>query len=90
MLLALNAPKWSHAAGGRHDDDVIAEVTGRSPVTLAAWGSHGSFLSRSAAVVPLLSKPMCLGTTAGGQPRHPLYVPAGIALLPYAETDASE
>jgi len=31
----------------------------------------------------LLRKPVCLGVTAGGQPRHPLYVPSGTELRPY-------
>ncbi|MET0144069.1 MAG: DUF1643 domain-containing protein [Ilumatobacteraceae bacterium] len=75
----------SHDIVGGRTDGVIAEVSGRSPVTLAAWGSHGSLRGRSAAVVPLLSQPMCLGTTASGQPRHPLYVRAGTDLLPYAD-----
>lgn len=80
----------SHDIVGERTDGVIVELSGRSPVTLAAWGSHGSLLGRSAAVVPLLSKPMCLGTTAGGQPRQPLYVRAGTDVLAYAEAEASE
>lgn len=80
----------SHDVIGERTDDVIMEVSGRSPVTLAAWGSHGSLLDRSAAVVSLLSQPTCLGETAGGQPRHPLYVLAGTDLPPYPAVEASE
>lgn len=38
------------------------------------------------------NKPIyCLGTTKGGQPRHPLYVPAAQERVPWpARTDASE
>ena len=74
----------SHDIVGERTDDVIAQVSDRSPVTLAAWGSHGSLLGRSEAVLPLLRQPVCLGTTAGGQPRHPLYVRAGTNLGPYS------
>nr|MBA2625811.1 DUF1643 domain-containing protein [Acidimicrobiia bacterium] len=80
----------SHDVIGRTTDDVIVEVSGRSPVTLAAWGSHGSLLDRGAAVAPLLDRPVCLGLTAGGQPRHPLYVRAGTELQPYRVIDAPE
>ena len=49
-----------HDIVGTRTDDVIVEVSGSSPVTLAAWGSHGSFLGRGAAVAALLSRPLCL------------------------------
>jgi len=68
---------------GARTTDVIAELSGQSPVTLAAWGAHGSLLGRGTAVAELLHRPVCLGVTAGGQPRHPLYVPAGTELRPY-------
>ena len=48
------------------------------------WGSHGSLRGRSSAVGPLLCEPMCLGTTASGEPRHPLYVAGDAPLLPWA------
>jgi hypothetical protein len=79
-----------HDIIGERTGDVIAEVSGRSPITLAASGSHGSLLARSAAVVPLLTRPMCLGETAGGQPRQPLDVRAGTDLQSYLAVDASE
>src|SRR5215213_2371543 len=72
-----------HDVVGARTDDVLVEVTQRSPLTLAAWGSHGVLLDRGAAVVGLLRQPMCLGETRTGQPRHPLYVPAGTELRPY-------
>ena len=84
------AAATGHDIIGERTNDVIAEVSGRSPVTLAAWGSHGSLLDRSAAVVPLMDHPVCLGTTAGGQPRHPVYVRGGTDLEPYLGVAASE
>ena len=73
---------------GSRTDDIIAEVTHRSAITLAAWGSHGALLSRGHTVYPLLHSPVCLGTTAGGEPRHPLYVPGGTDLRPYTTPPA--
>jgi hypothetical protein len=43
--------------------------------TVAAWGTHGRLLNRSAVVADMLDEPLCLGTTRHGEPRHPLYVP---------------
>src|SRR5262249_33972176 len=43
---------------------------------IAAWGCPGSLLGRADAVLRLLRgrRLECLGGTAAGQPRHPLYV----------------
>jgi hypothetical protein len=68
---------------GPAGDDALRVLTAAGQATVAAWGSHGSWLGRSSRVGPLLDDPMCLGTTAGGEPRHPLYVPAGTALIPW-------
>jgi hypothetical protein len=47
--------------------------------TVAAWGTHGRLLDRSSTVRSLLANLDCLGTTKGGEPRHPLYVLATAA-----------
>lgn len=44
---------------------------------LAAWGVHGKHMDRAKHVVSTLRDLRCLGrTSAGGMPRHPLYVRA--------------
>ena len=51
---------------------------------VAAWGAHWLAVERSKAVVSMLSRPLaCLGTTAAGSPRHPLYVRADAPLIAY-------
>jgi hypothetical protein len=68
---------------GPHNDAalvVLGEVAWR---TVAAWGTGGRLLGRSRAVAPLLVAPVCLGVTASGEPRHPLYVPGGTAAVPW-------
>lgn len=49
-------------------------------VLLAAWGTHGTFRQRGDEVRRLLSaRPLhCLGVTANGQPKHPLYLRADL------------
>jgi hypothetical protein len=49
---------------------------------IAAWGNGGTLHGRAAYVTARLDTLACLGVTAAGQPRHPLYVPA--ATLPMA------
>src|SRR5438874_3143651 len=43
---------------------------------IAAWGCRGGLLGRAESVLKLLENRCleCLGVTAAGQPRHPLYV----------------
>lgn len=73
----------SHDVIGHRTDEVIAEASRTSPITLAAWGSHGRLVDRGRDVTGLLDDPLCLGVTASGEPRHPLYVAAGTELVPY-------
>jgi len=42
--------------------------------TVAAWGSHGGYMDRSAAVRKLIPELYCLKTNRDGQPAHPLYL----------------
>lgn len=68
---------------GTQTDDVIAEVSRRSPSTLAARGAHGSLFERGRNVGCAARHPVCLEVTASGEPRHPLYVAAGADPIPY-------
>ena len=57
---------------------------GEVPV-VAAWGANPIAVSRATAVMKLLAGvPLaCLGVTATGAPRHPLYVRADAPLIPW-------
>ena len=72
-----------HDIVGARTDEVIARASEVSAMTLAAWGAHGEIQSRGREVVGLLREPVCLGTTAKGEPRHPLYVPGSTPLQTY-------
>jgi len=73
------------ADNDRHLDALFA--THRE--VLAAWGVHGAFGARAEAVRRMAANRnvtlRCLGRTAAGQPRHPLYVAADSPLLPFAD-----
>jgi hypothetical protein len=61
---------------GPETDTWIASLAAVAKLTIAAWGAHAFARHRAAAIADLLINPRCLGTTADGQPRHPLYIPA--------------
>lgn len=68
---------------GPVNDLVLAELSRAVSRTIVAWGGGGSLLGRSSAVAATLENPLCLGTTAQGEPRHPLYLPSSTPLEPW-------
>lgn len=63
----------------------VARDTG-GPVVVA-WGGHGGLNDHDETVLGWIEaaggRPLCLGTTRGGFPRHPLYVPAVVEPVAY-------
>lgn len=76
------AHESGHNIVGPECDQAIAQATEDAACVVAAWGSHGSLLGRGAAVLATLEGVQCLGTTAKGMPRHPLYVRTEQELVP--------
>ncbi len=65
--------------GPGNDAAILASATVWAPdAIICAWGAHGAFLDRGAAVRAILRQtrqPLFhLGLTAAGQPKHPLYI----------------
>jgi hypothetical protein len=61
--------------------------SGMGPL-VCAWGVHGGFMDQDLEVMGWIDnwptvKPMCLGITKDGHPRHPLYVSYDTPLIPY-------
>lgn len=65
---------------GPENDSWICTSSQSAELTVVAWGTYGSLHQRDKAVLELLQDPHCLGTTKGGAPRHPLYMPADAPL----------
>lgn len=68
---------------GRANDRWLLRLASESPLVVAAWGSHGAWHARDQHVLSLLGPLHCLGVTASGAPRHPLYVRGDTPLRPY-------
>ncbi len=68
---------------GPANDDALRRLTAAARRTIVAWGAGGSLHGRSRAVAPLLDRPLCLGMTRRGEPRHPLYVAGDAPLKPW-------
>lgn len=56
-------------------------------LVVCSWGIHGKHLGQDETVLGWIgNRPVyALGFTAGGQPRHPLYVKGDVTLLPMKE-----
>ena len=71
---------------GPDNDRHLREAAAGAKVVVAAWGVMGALRDREGIVGDLLREAgvsvRCLGTTKGGHPRHPLYVPAAQPLVP--------
>ena len=74
----------ARAPVGPRNDRWLARLAGETGLVVAAWGAYGRLADRAAEVAPWLGDCHCLGLTAGGAPRHPLYVRRDAPLLPYS------
>jgi hypothetical protein len=62
---------------GVRNDKVIVTVVSEHKCAVLAWGNHGRLNDRGNEVLELIagkSELLCFGTTAHGQPKHPLYL----------------
>jgi len=75
-----------HLAPEGPDNNLVIKARAESsPVVVAAWGLHGAHRGRARDVLALLDGVQlhCLGLTANGQPRHPLFVRGDEPLIRY-------
>ncbi len=71
-------------------DRYLLEMRRRAQTVVVSWGNQGSWQNRDQIVLRLLSGRdiYCLGRTQLGHPRHPLYLKANTALIPFQWGDA--
>lgn len=72
---------------GEHNDAVLDLFAAQQVPVIAGWGAGTTAGGRDTAVAQQLDargvRLHCLGTTKGGHPRHPLYLPAAAPLQPW-------
>ena len=61
----------------------LRRANSESQLLVAAWGNGGQLFERAISVAHLIRNAQCLGVTAEGMPRHPLYCPKRSRLIPY-------
>jgi hypothetical protein len=68
---------------GPDNDRWLLECARRCDQVVCAWGRHGAFLGRAAAVRQLLTgfDLVCLGINGDGSPCHPLYLKKDLPLV---------
>ena len=60
---------------GPRTDLWLRRAAAETDTVIAAWGNGGPLMNRGMKVHQMLKNPCCLGLTALGMPRHPLYCP---------------
>ena len=65
---------------GPRTDLWLRRATAETDTIVAAWGNGGLLMNRAMTVHQMLKNPYCLGLTALGMPRHPLYCPKHVTL----------
>ena len=61
----------------------LRRAKGESELIIAAWGNGGALHNRHSTVAKLLGDMRCLGVTASGMPRHPLYCRKATPPVPF-------
>jgi len=77
---------WKHADPVGQDNDMhLAALIREHETVVCAWGANArpDRVAQVKAMFHRLSRPVCLGVTAAGAPRHPLYISAGQTLIPW-------
>jgi hypothetical protein len=69
-----------HDPIGPKNDEFLQMYLDPKGLNVACWGNGGKLMDRARAVVDLLGKEnlSCLGITASGEPKHPLYLKKGL------------
>lgn len=78
---------------GLENDKWIQAVAMQADLVIAAWGTHGVFQDRERKFLALAEKwdvdLHCLGLTAGGHPKHPLYLAKITKPMPFNFVEAN-
>ena len=68
---------------GLLNDAWLQSVSVISDRVVFAWGCDGTFLARDRPIIAMFPNAWCLGKTANGHPKHPLYLNKETLLEPF-------
>jgi hypothetical protein len=75
---------------GPDNDEYLAKAAREAAVVVCAWGANRLATERAPTVLRVLRdnaahgvEILCMGTTAAGAPKHPLYLPNSTRAVPY-------
>jgi hypothetical protein len=69
--------------GGEDNDIWLKRAANEANMVVAAWGTHGAYQARGAAVSKMLNPLHVLRLTKDGHPAHPLYLPKTLTPVPW-------
>ncbi len=69
---------------GADNDAHLIRLASECRLVIAAWGTHGDHIGRGAQVRSMLPGLHALRITKGGHPAHPLYLPAALQPIVWA------
>lgn len=81
---------WEHPdpVGPENDKHIVGEIM-YSSLVVVGWGANiKPERERAMAAMLRLFRPVCLGVTKGGHPRHPLYLRKTAQFVPWEGPDA--
>lgn len=70
---------------GPDNNSRIIQLSKKAGVIVAAWGNHGSYMSRDKYILDRIPNLKCLNVNKTGQPAHPLYQPDTTSLKSFPE-----
>lgn len=88
------ALKTASAPIGPENDAYLDRLIAQADMIVCAWGAHGKFRNRGDNVLRRIRAagkiPYCLRMTKGGQPEHPLYLPAALRPTPISDPTGTD
>lgn len=67
---------------GKDNDRMIAVCAFKADKVVFCWGNHGAHRGRSQEIRKKIGPAECFGFTKAGEPKHPLYLRAGLETIP--------
>lgn len=68
---------------GKYNDTWLGKLVRQADMTVAMWGNHGAYLSRSVKVRQRFGDLYCFKVTRQGEPHHTRGLPNGLQPVPY-------